>query len=315
MAKKVGTTIGLEYDNFGVRAARAGVEEVGGDYLSSIEAVEEVQGDFSREEQLIAGIREIKDKIEIGPNDKIVTCVTGKQIYAGQINFRRLADEEMKNALRFEMRKNLPFEISSATIDFNIIDAGDKKNDRVNVLVAVAANALMNNQLRALEKAGLKPRAMDILPVTVANALWLGLGKQPEPGAAGVALHIGPRISTLVFDGENASFFHRSIYFNACDLFGNTKSEMSDRERGSRINSLIDEIVRSLAFYEQTYKVSQFLFLQIMGEYSFYKELAESLAKNVSLKINPHSVLEISGYKTKAPFGKFDAAVALAMHA
>ena len=100
---KKNVSIGIELDSESLRAARVTSTDAGmqGDFY--ISSLEELQGDFTKDEEIISGLKTIKKKFSIIHTDNVITCVAGKQVYAAQTFFRKLPDNEMKNALKFEI--------------------------------------------------------------------------------------------------------------------------------------------------------------------------------------------------------------------
>lgn len=116
MAKKTTTTVGIEFNQHAVRGAKATCQKAGEETTFLLEQVEELRDDFSKEPALVKALRDMKQHLAKGGKAKITTCVAGKQIYVAQMPFRRLPAEEMKEALRFEVRKNLPFDVATSWV-------------------------------------------------------------------------------------------------------------------------------------------------------------------------------------------------------
>ncbi len=303
---KPGFTIGIEHDNHGIRAARLAVDGRGG---YTVDKLEDVKGDFAEDDALLEGFRQIKTKILTAPRDGIVACISGKQAYAAQLEFRNLPPEEMEQALRLELRKTVHFEVATATLDYQFLSDGETKGGMAQVLVALAANSLLKRETFLLERAGLKPTAVDVLAIGVANALWTWKGREPGLKPL-VALHVGPQISTIVIDGEESPFFNRNVYFSAEETLGkNTTSP--DREK--RIRDLADEVARSLAFYEKSAFGSGFQELLLLGEFLEAPSLEEQLRRYAGLPVVKMNLPMRLGYQLPAELGHFDLAIALAM--
>ncbi len=318
MAKKQTTTIGIEYDNLGIRVAKVKATPRGKDTQFQIEKLEEISGNVARDEDLVAGLKNIRGKLSAGGTDRIVSCISGKQLYAAQIPFKRLPDEEMRNALRFEIRKNLPFEVAGSTLEYQYVSTGDKKNEISDVLVASVANILLNRHIALLSKAGFKPRTVDILPLVAANAFWAaqknGTAEEKPAGSAGanIILHIGPDMSSVIIDGEESSFFHRTIYFTAKELGGDGQDELPMREKERRISGLTDELVRSLSFYESNYHTASFSTVHLLGNY-LKPELLEIVESKTGLHTQPIDLVKTLMPGMETVPGKYDLAVALGM--
>lgn len=267
-------------------------------------------GNFAEDGDLIEGIRQVKDRLQIGAKDRIGTCIAGKQVSATQIAFRNLPHEEMEPALRLEMRKAVPFEIGGSTLDFQILSETGAQSETSQVLVAVAGAGLLNRQLRLLEKSGLAPSVVDVLPIAIANSLWDMVGA-PKNDVAHVALHIGPQISTIVVEGARSPHFNRYIYFAAEDFVG--KDTSSDLEK--RVQALADEVSRSLVFYEKSAFTPGFQPIHLLGDYLDTHGLSERLRRQTGLDVRMMDLPRKLGLAHEFPAGRFDLAVSLALRA
>lgn len=300
-----GTTVGIEFDHLAIRAALLTADGKGG---VSIERLEEARGDFEEDSGLLEGLRQIKNALGISGRDGVVACMAGKQVFASQIAFRKLPLEELEPALRLELRKTVHFEVATSALDYEILSEGDEKDGgQYQLLVALAANSLLNRRLKALERAGLRATAVDVLPVAVANALraWnAGSGKDHPL----IALHVGPQVSTIVIDGTTSPFFNRNVRFAASDATGE-----SPREKDASLKSLADEVSRSLIFYEKNFHATGFRELLLLGDYLDDPSLAAKLRAGVELPVRVMDLPVKMGWSREAPPGRFDLAVALAL--
>jgi Tfp pilus assembly PilM family ATPase len=303
---KPGYTVGIEFDNHAIRSVRLLADGRGS---FSITDIEEVKGDFTDDGNLLDGFRQLKTKLGIGMKDGIVTCLTGKQVYASEIPFRKLNPEEMEQALRLELRKTVHFEVATSTLDYEIVDEDEGSGGVVHVLVALAANSVLKRMLSLLEKSGIKPTSVDVLPVAVANALWAWKGGSDD-GHPLVALHIGPQISNIVVDGEHAPFFNRNIYFAAEDVF---RAEAPAAEKRKKLNSLSEEVSRSLLFYEKNSGVSGFQQITLLGDFLEDPSLSESLSEHTGISVGKMDLVNKMGRSGKNLPGQFDLATALAL--
>jgi Tfp pilus assembly PilM family ATPase len=219
--------------------------------------------------------------------------------------------------LKLEVRKHLSFEVSTSTLDHQIVSEHgvEVEGEETQVLVTAVANLLLQRHLRQMESVDLKPLVVDLLPVAVANAFWIWSDALPEDheNMIHVILHMSPDVCTLVVDGENAPFFNRNIYFTAYDVFGDANSNLTDREKKRRITILGDEVVRSLSFYEKTYSNSNFYGINLLGEYIDAPELTSMLQEKTGLGLEKLDLVQRCGSGVKAAPGKFDLAIALAL--
>jgi Tfp pilus assembly PilM family ATPase len=256
-------------------------------------------------------LRQVKQRLGAGMRDTVVSCLSGKQVFATQMDFRRLGPEEMEQALRLELRKIVHFEVATSALDFEILDDGDgSTGGKCQVMLGMAANSLLSRHMQILERAGLRPAALDVLPLAVANALWAwrGEGNMESPA---IALHAGSHTTTLVIDGEYSPFFNRSIPFSPDETL-NENLEPSERAR--RINSLAEEISRSLAFHEKSSGVSGFRELAILGERLDDAALADAVRRRAGLAaFRMDLASKYGGKHTEGTEGRFDLAIAMAL--
>lgn len=313
MAKKSITTLGIDHDPQSIRATLLKKSPVGNEIFFDLEQVVEIPGNFESDTQLIDGLKELKSKLSISGSFQTVTCISGKQIYAAQMQFRNLPHEDMRNALRFELRKAIPFETAGSVIEFQYITPPEKKAENVEILVTVVAAPLMKSHLAVFNKVGFKPDIVDILPTAIANVCWSNRTGALEPGAAHITLHIGHTVCTTVFDGDNVPFFTRPIPFESGVIFGNSGTGVSDQDRKFKFDNCMDEVMRTISFYTKTYKVAKVSALHLIGEYIFHPQISAVFQKTLELPLMPNMDLKKYGYTAEAQKGKFDVALALAL--
>lgn len=312
MAKIFRTTVGLEYDRVGIRVAKVSATKRGKFIQHAIEKLEEVRGSFKEEKELIKGLNEIKNKLPIHSNDHVISCVSGKQVYIAQIPFRLVPDSEMRSALKFEIRKNLTFEISTSTLDYQILEEPNNKDEEATVLVTAVANILLDRHLMILEKAGIRPAIVDVLPLAISNVFWRE-SIEKDFGSAYAMIHISPGVCTIVFDGNETKFYTRSVYFSADEILGEKKEELAKSERERRLKSFGEELKRSFSYYEKTYRLPKFSECYIMGEYVDSPEMISFLKEEIDLEVKFSEFAQVYNENIGAGKGKFDIAVALGM--
>jgi Tfp pilus assembly PilM family ATPase len=209
------------------------------------------------------------------------------------------------------MRKSIPFEIAGSTLDYQVLEGRDGKSETVQVLVAMAGAGLLARHLGLLEKVGLNPTVVDLLPVAVGNALWSWVGA-PKSDSPHVAVHIGPQISTIVIDGARSPFFNRYVYLAAEDFPGKEPGA-PDVER--KLHNLAEEVARSLAFYEKSSFAAGFQQVMLLGEFLDTPALAEKLRRQTGLPVQKIDLPRKLGRTHDQPAGRFDLATALALRA
>jgi Tfp pilus assembly PilM family ATPase len=306
-----GVSIGIDLDMQSIRAVK--IRNTGKSTKPVISSIEEITGMFIKDEEVIAGLKAIRQRLSVSYTDTIITNIGGKQIYAAQIAFKKMPDEEMHTALKFEIRKNIPFDTAGATINYQFISQNVKKNELSPLVVTAVSNIILQRYLRVFEKSGLKPEIIDVFPLTIANAYHIHRDTCKEAEKNGCILHIGSEFSTIVIDGENIPFFNRIIYFAANELFGPAKSDqIAQREIERRIAAFTEEIVRSLAYYETTYHAKASNILTVLGNYPV-PELLQKIQSDTGLTVKLLNLIGSIDNKYASADSKFDIALVLSM--
>jgi Tfp pilus assembly PilM family ATPase len=331
MAKKT-TVIGIDQDIGYIRAVRLGVEHShsrpvsggakGGakaarvDNFRLLDAVE-FEGEFGGDAPLFDSLRLLKEKMSISSSEEIVTCLSGKQTFAGQMTVKKLPDGEMKSMLKLELRKLMPFEPAAAAFDFHWLPAGPEvsagadRNAGVPIIVSAATNNAIERHLRVYDKAGVRPNVIDVLPLAAANAFWASRGGEGEEGIGRtyVILYLGSDTCTLVIDGDRSPFFTRSFAF---DINGVASLPAGSSEAALQMSILSDEINKSVNYYRNTYRSDEVASITVMGAHAAHPAF-ETLGRRTGFEVEPaRAARELAGGEGLEP-GKFDLAAALAM--
>jgi Tfp pilus assembly PilM family ATPase len=302
------STLGIEFDTYAVRGVRMTHGAASG---YQIDSLCEERGDFTQDANLLDALRKVKSRLNIGAREPVCTLLSGKQVWAGEVQFRPLAEDELLSALKLEVRKNLHFEASGASIDYQLLSEPQEGQELANFMVVAAHNNLIQRQVALLERTGLRVSVVEVLPAVVGNALWAQVGNK-KTEAAHVALHFGPQVCTVCIDGEKSPFFNRSIYFAAEEVYGKA-DQLTDRERDRRLHILGEEITRTLAYYEKNSLVGGFGTLVLFGDFAAEPGLPELAHKSTGIKPVVCDLTGRFGYHAPVDSAKFALALALSL--
>ncbi|MCL2220073.1 MAG: pilus assembly protein PilM [Chitinispirillia bacterium] len=320
MAKQ--TFVGFEMDAVSIRGARLSVEQPKGRGARpqwKLLSADEVTGDFFEDARAVAALKALREKLDVGMGDRVSICLSGKQVYAVQMDVRRLPDDEMAGMLKLELRKTMPFETSSATFDYQFLPAGGErpKDAGVPVLVSAAANSYINRYVQVYERAGLRPYHVGILPITIANAFWASLGSVVvKPEDAYVILHVGSDVCTLVIDGDRSPFFNRTFSFNIGEAIGSTagKGDNAISDILLQMNILSNEITKSVTYYKNTHQGGTISAITVLGNHASHPAF-DALGKKMGYEVRTIKTASKVSAAKPPEAGKFDLAIALAMQA
>lgn len=301
MTKTIPNCIGIEYTPTVLRAVHLHMSQG----QIEMRGFREVTGDLSKKGNYVEALKELKGILGFSYGDPIALSINGKQVHAVQIPFKKLPDSEMKNALRFEIRQNLPFESGTASIHYQWIDDNE-------VLAVIVGGALFNHQVDAYREAGLNLNLMDVLPLAMANSFW-ARKMDLNPDVAQVSLHFGEESCTLVVDGQSVPFYTRSILFRASKLFPKDQESLPQTEVSGSLEQLGSELRRSLNFYEKNHDSKGFGKLVLSGLGCNEPLLRSTLKSNVGLPVEDIALKSVIHNTKDLPDFEYDVALTLAI--
>ena len=89
-------------------------------------------------------------------------------------------DAEMANQIQLEAANRIPFPLDELHFDFEVLGASEQAPDRVDVLLVASRNEHVDTRAAVLERAGLKPRAVDVEPYALEHAFALLASAVPD---------------------------------------------------------------------------------------------------------------------------------------
>jgi type IV pilus assembly protein PilM len=154
-----------------------------GPFLTRV-AIKEILPEKDKED--VTHITEIlKDLLaEVGLKTKKVSLiVSGSGVNIQRISIPSMPKAELKEAVPWEIKGNLPFPVETARIDFHILDEFVEDNvKKLDLIVVACPNHLIERTLSIAEGAGLQPTHLDVGPFALWNVLlaWDQFKKEEE---------------------------------------------------------------------------------------------------------------------------------------
>lgn len=155
---------------------------------------------------------------------RISTSVSGKSVIFRYINMAQMSQDEMRNAVRFEADKYIPFDVDDVQIDTQKlmdIGGGESSSAEMKVLLVAAKNSVVRDQAEMLQQLGLQPVSVGVDAFALGNAYELN--DIVSPGLQGsdhtVALvDIGASKASINILRNNISFFAREVPVGGQDI-------------------------------------------------------------------------------------------------
>lgn len=323
MAKSV---LGLDIGSHSVKLVEVDLED--GRYRLKNYAMADIYGEgeeydiegpsYSRQS---AAVRDCFKQVKLNPKRvKNLNCsIGGQHVAVKQIKSISLSAEELESSLAFEARKHLPLEDTEAILDYQILSDSSSESN-IDILMVATTKKAFDYQVKLLEELGLKPKVLDAECTALVNSYLLSQGK-PIGDSAISFLDIGAKFSTLTVFSDQGMLFSRDIAVGGHKLTEDIKSlldieyleaEEIKRTKGmgaflnegesggssikiarrKAIDTLVDELRRSLRYYSKETGIREFDKMLICGGTARMTNLNSHLAQALSMNVEIYNPFE-----------------------
>ncbi|MGA3084665.1 MAG: type IV pilus assembly protein PilM [Thermodesulfobacteriota bacterium] len=269
-------------------------------------------------------IRDTLKELGIRTSD-VVSEVTGLRTIARHLFMQDLADDEMREAIRWGAKADFPFALEEAFIDFYKLEVFKREEGEpeAEIIAAVATREVVEEQVALLKDSGLKPLFLSIPSFSLMQAYRF---TQPSPWSETAAvIDLGQKSTRIIVLKEGKLKFSREIAV-AGDIFtqsligsyevnGQAKEidqataekikikvgllaegeadqtvegiplDQVQKRLGSVMDRLLLEVERSINYYKNQFKDYEIERVFITGGGSLLKGLAEALEKNLEIPV------------------------------
>jgi len=256
------------------------------------------------------------------------------------VNFLRMDKAELTQALKFEAQKHIPFSLNEVNLDAEILK-NDLPENKMLVLIVAIKKELLQQRLKILENAGLRPNILDIDSIALINAFNFNYPKIDVPENKSVCLlNIGASVSNVSILDNRMPRLSRDIHFGGANF---TKKLMDifeldfkaaeelkmnpDPERADKVKAGVESVLTNLAAeirtsfdYYESQNSSNVVKIFLSGGGSKISGLSESLAISLDIPVEPWDAFKqikipdaIDTQKLNDFSGQFNVAAGLAL--
>jgi type IV pilus assembly protein PilM len=280
---------------------------------------------------------------------KVVTAVSGRSVIVRYIQMRRMSDGDLRNAIRFEAKKYIPFDTEEIVLDCQSLDgnghapaAGQGNDgDQMRVLLVAVKKSTVSEQMAVLREAGMQPVVIDVDGFALGNAWELNRRGKTDAAAPVALVDIGANKASINILVGRSSYFTREVYVAGNDFseaisrrmeLDLTQVESLKRAPGDKLDQvreatlgplddLGNEIRLSLDYFENQFEqeVSEVL---VSGGGAALPWVQEELASLLAKPVRPWDPLEnvtcqvgSAEERFRCESGQFAVAVGLAARA
>lgn len=233
--------------------------------------------------------------------------VSGAQTVIRYIDFPRMNADELKQALKFEAQKYIPFALNEINLDSYILKE-DLPDNKMLVLVAAVKKEFINQRLKLIQEAGLKTNIVDLDSLALINAFNFSYAKEEDADTKNktiVLLNIGASMSNLNILENGHPVLSRDIYIAGNELIGKIQDATgmdlksseelkpeSDKEKLNKAVTATESVISDLAkelrisfdFYESQ-SASSVSKIFLSGGGSKFTGLKNILANLLSIEV------------------------------
>ncbi|HIE51928.1 MAG TPA: type IV pilus assembly protein PilM, partial [Armatimonadetes bacterium] len=144
---------------------------------------------------------------------KVISSVAGQtSLVVRIIEVPRMAPSELKETMKWEVERHVPFATTDVIMDYAPIERpdSDPNSPNMEVLFAVAQQETIEAHVQALQAAGLEPQAIDIEPLALGRAL-IDLAGNGGQGETIAIVNIGAATTELCIVKDGLLHFPRTI--------------------------------------------------------------------------------------------------------
>ncbi|AEA34151.1 type IV pilus assembly protein PilM [Hippea maritima DSM 10411] len=260
-------------------------------------------------------------------NKNVAISLNSSTVISKTLSMPLVADEEMEQAIMWEAEQYAPFGMEHVNASYQLLERNEEKKE-MTVLIAITKKDIIESYKRALKKAKLNLKIVDVDVFAVANAFFVN-----EPDKAkkhNLFVDVGHVSTKLVFTKNEIPVFSRYIDFGFSDMLDEAsdvleikKEEIDlifepsykDKEKKeSFLNFINDKMVmlytqiqNSITFYKANIldmeeDVENIVLVGCLGALTdrLNLEFAEELLKSKIITFNPFNFASKSGFSNES---------------
>jgi len=260
---------------------------------------------FGIEDSQVDSDMVLKKLIQAHSIKRVNISVSGQQAITRYIEFPRMAPEELKQSLKFEAQKYIPFPVTEVNLDAFILRAALPDN-KMKVLIAAVKKDSLNQRLKLLSGLDLEVGVVDVDSLALMNAFEFNYSQGENIKDKTLALlNIGSSTSNLNIMESGYPALSRDINVGgnnfsqkAAEVLGvDFKSAEAlkisgDKQKSEKISVAIEPILAKLAQevrtsfdYYESRSVTSVEKIFLSGGGSMFAGLRETLSSLIGIEV------------------------------
>jgi len=275
--------------------------------------------------------------------DNINISFSGSSTVLRYVNFLRMNTDELRQAMKFEAQKHIPFTLAEVNLDAAILKDDLPDNKMLVLLAAIKKDAVLQ-RIKSVEGSGLKVNLIDIDSIALINAFNFNHAKlEPQETKTIGLLNIGasltninivdnriPRLSRDIHIGGK-NFTEKLMDIFSLDFKAAEALKMNpalDKDKQNKIRASVESVLSNLAAeirtsfdYYESQNTSSVSRIYLSGGGAKFTGLKEMLAGLLGIEIEYWDPFKLIGKPEKpdakgapAQSSEYGVAVGLALH-
>jgi type IV pilus assembly protein PilM len=155
---------------------------------------------------------------------QVVTGVSGRSVIVRYVTMMRMSDEDLRNAVKYEADKYIPFEVEEVILDCQRLEEAKEPGmgeNEMKVLLVAVKKTFIEDHVAMLLEAGLKPAVVDVDCFALGNAFELKLMNSPRfegIDKVDALIDIGANKTNINIMKKGTSYFTREVYLGGNDF-------------------------------------------------------------------------------------------------
>ena len=199
------------------------------------------------------------------------------------INFPKMSAAELKQALKFEVQKHIPFPVAEVNLDGCILK-DDLPDNKMLVLLAAVKKDFISQRLKFMEDAGLKANIIEIDSLALINAFNFNYVPEDYSGKKAIALlNVGATITNVSILEDGLPRVSRDIQIAGNNLTQKISEVMGVDFRSAenlKINPVGDQAARMMTGLETVFTN---LGAEIRTSFDYYESQSASSVGKIYL--------------------------------
>lgn len=257
MFKKTRSLIGLDIGTHCVKAVE--LTQHGGELIVTAYGQNEILSEGSKADAVIDLLQGHQFRTR-----RVVTAVSGKSVIVRYLTMIQMSDDDLRNAIKFEADKYIPFDVDEVVLDAQRLDDGRSGRsaglgeNEMRVLLVAVKRSLIEEHVSLIHSIGLQPEIIDVDAFALGNAYELSqrLGTGMEDDDRVVALiDVGANKTNINVLRGGSSYFTREIYLGGDDFTSSIskrlgcevhQAELFKRDPGDNVEAVRDAVLPSI---------------------------------------------------------------------